>query len=368
MSRTNLHKKVTVNYTVNSAIRTNKKAYGPNGELINFDVPIARSGIFEYRGFEIGFTGESATRMFKVYRPLSAFEPSLLKSFANLPVTDDHPDSDVDTENFRQLAVGMTGDQIYMDGSYMNAGKVIVYDKKTIEGIESGKKCQLSIGFNAVFDFGQPGISEEGEPYDGIEIPIKANHLGVVTAGKAGDRCILNSEDMNMPVNKKAKNEDDIKKDDDVKNEDTKKDKDEVVNAVNSLSTKIDTMCDALTKVVNAIAKNSDIEEIGHDGKKDDVELEDGGDVTNSDDEDEKVENGTGDDEEANGCKNSDDEDEDEDEDEKAKNKKHNSKSKNSKGLNGLINSANALQHSRVSNSSGVSHTYESALSVLDNF
>ena len=72
----------------------------PEGFLICRDVPIARVGVQDYLGREIG-QEEQPEEVFKVNRPAKeVFDRAAVASFEGKPVTDNHPDEDVTAENY----------------------------------------------------------------------------------------------------------------------------------------------------------------------------------------------------------------------------------------------------------------------------
>jgi hypothetical protein len=60
-----------------------------------------------------------------------------------------------------------------------------VYDRELIEDIKSGKKVEVSIGFDTILD-STPG-EFRGQKYDARQTNIKINHLAHVEAGRGGE-------------------------------------------------------------------------------------------------------------------------------------------------------------------------------------
>jgi hypothetical protein len=152
--------------------------------MVQRDIPIARDGIYTYKGFEFGRTGEAANEDIVVYRGIETYTPELLDKFANTVVTNDHPDDQVTPENFKKEVIGTLGGRVYLRGTDVVAEKVIIQDAKAIDEIENGKK-ELSIGFNAEYDFSQAG-EKDGVKYVATESILGINHLSLVDEGKAG--------------------------------------------------------------------------------------------------------------------------------------------------------------------------------------
>lgn len=140
----------------------------------------SRSGIQQYMGSELG---RPDLGMVNVYRPeAEVFARSSLDTFSKLPITVDHPSTPVDAKNWRQLAVGTTGDEVLRDGEHLKIGLKIT-DIEAVQAIEAGKR-ELSVGYEAEIDW-QDGIAPDGTPYQAVQRNIRANHIAVVAQGRA---------------------------------------------------------------------------------------------------------------------------------------------------------------------------------------
>ncbi|MGS1095863.1 DUF2213 domain-containing protein [Aquamicrobium terrae] len=147
------------------------------------DARIARTGVQVYLGSEVGRDDMATVR---VYRPGSeVFAEDTLKSAAHRPVTNDHPAELVTSENWRQHAVGQTGDEITGEGIFIRV-PLMVSDGATIKLIEDGKR-ELSAGYTCDLDF-TAGETPTGEAYDAIQRNIRFNHVAIVHAGRAGSQ------------------------------------------------------------------------------------------------------------------------------------------------------------------------------------
>lgn len=70
----------------------------PEGYLVCKDVPIARTGIQNYRGMEFG--GTDPNKIYNIERPeAEVFSKAALASFEGKPVVDEHPTEDVKPGN-----------------------------------------------------------------------------------------------------------------------------------------------------------------------------------------------------------------------------------------------------------------------------
>lgn len=145
---------------------------------------VARTGIQVYLGREVGKPEMDQVR---VFRPeAEVFATDALRSFAHRPVTNDHPTEAVSARNWKQHSVGMTGDEIARDGTFVRV-PMVVMDQAAIDAVEAGKR-ELSMGYSCDLDF-TPGTTPDGDAYDAIQKNIRGNHLAIVAAGRAGPQC-----------------------------------------------------------------------------------------------------------------------------------------------------------------------------------
>ncbi len=145
------------------------------------DARIARTGIQSYLGGEVGRPDMARVR---VYRPgAEVFSRETLKSAAHRPVTNDHPADLVTAENWKEHAVGQTGDEVRGEGIFLRV-PLMVSDISAIRDIEAGKR-ELSAGYTCELDF-TPGKTASGEAYDAIQKNIRLNHVAIVARGRAG--------------------------------------------------------------------------------------------------------------------------------------------------------------------------------------
>lgn len=163
-----------------------ERKYTDEGFLV---VParISRIGIQEYLAVEMGITDRNADDIIKVYRPEEeVFDEASMSSFANKPVTNNHPPELVNSSNAKQYSVGHAGPQVTRDGSFAKS-ELFIIDAQSIADIESGKS-ELSNGYTADIDW-TPGVTPDGEEYHAVQRNIKGNHIAIVERGRAGRDC-----------------------------------------------------------------------------------------------------------------------------------------------------------------------------------
>lgn len=169
------------------------------------NIRIAISGIYDYAfeelpSLRLPFPGQGAPewvekkQVYKVYRPASVLAAACSK-FSMLPLTHHHPSIPVDGQNFRDLAIGYTGENPFID--YLKdknevgiRSTVMLYDDEALNAYEHGE-IQLSPGYIASFEW-QKGTSPDGKPYDIIMKEITdVNHLALLPAGRGGSDAVV---------------------------------------------------------------------------------------------------------------------------------------------------------------------------------
>lgn len=147
----------------------------PDGRL-RADAYMTRSGVFEYRNADGSIRRE--------YRPASeVFKADSLETFADVPVTDDHPPEMVNARNARQYTVGQVSGAPRQDGDHV-AITLVVNDADTISKMEAGK-VELSAGYEVDLIEGS-GVAPDGQKFDAVQTNIRGNHVAIVAAGRAG--------------------------------------------------------------------------------------------------------------------------------------------------------------------------------------
>lgn len=163
---------------------------------------VARTGIQDYLGSEIDPNNDHGLRdvpVVKVYRPESSvFHKDAMNSYAYRPMTNDHPGGDgVNSQNWKDVAVGNTGGEVIRDGQRVKVPLVLM-DAKAISDFEAGKR-QLSMGYGAEIIF-QDGVTPEGDPYHVSLGPMKMNHLSLVHSARAGEEFRIGDSKPNTPT------------------------------------------------------------------------------------------------------------------------------------------------------------------------
>lgn len=173
---------------------SNNMTKTPEGFLICHNVPIARTGWYEYLEDELKDNG-SPTQIIQVYRgPDEVFSPAAIASFEGKPVTDEHPP---------EMEVTPDTSKIYTKGAAQNVRKspneedllisdLIIYDEELIKKIEDGKR-EISCGYDCNY------VLVNGTY---CQTAIRGNHIAVVDAGRAGHRVRIKDSDIKRNNNK----------------------------------------------------------------------------------------------------------------------------------------------------------------------
>lgn len=119
------------------------------------------------------------------YRPPEEVSnPESLTTFGMKPATWGHPPVLLDANNTKQFQVGYSGSQVRFNDGFVEVA-LVVTDKEAIERIKRKDATEVSSGYKVDYD-PTPGITPEGESYDGVQRNIRVNHIAIVPRGRAG--------------------------------------------------------------------------------------------------------------------------------------------------------------------------------------
>lgn len=259
----------------------------PEGFLICFGVPIARTGMMEYGKDEtplkVGSNG-----IVKIYRDAKeVFRPETIASFEGKDVTIKHPEEFVDPENYTILTKGVAqnirkASEKDADGEECLLADLLIKDGFAIKLVKNGLR-EVSCGYEAEYE--QTGDGE------GRQFNIVGNHIALVEQGRAGSSYAINDEKGKVIMDKLLEK---LKKkfgvtvvDEMMKDESEKKEAidrgmyDELVKMVKDLGEKLDGM----GKSKDEGEEKKDKEKSKDDEKKEDEKSRD--DMKASEDEDE---------------------------------------------------------------------------------
>jgi hypothetical protein len=144
----------------------------------------ARAGVQQYRGAEVGKPDLANVNVFR--DETEVFAKASLDSFAHIPITVDHPAEPVNAGNWKKYAAGTTGGDVLRDGEHLKIGLRIT-DAAAVKAVQNGKR-ELSVGYSTELVWGD-GVAPDGTAYQAKQTAIVANHIAIVSAGRAGPQC-----------------------------------------------------------------------------------------------------------------------------------------------------------------------------------
>lgn len=158
----------------------------PEGYLICVDSVLARTGNQTYRKNELFADSEDDSEIEVGRSPEEVFSAETLASFENKPITIEHPDEDVNVENYKDYSVGFVRDvkKGKFEDQDVILGTLVITDKDAIEGIENGEHVELSCGYDCDIEDGADGYQQKH---------IRGNHVALCEAGRAGIAKIIDS-------------------------------------------------------------------------------------------------------------------------------------------------------------------------------
>lgn len=165
----------------------------PEGYLICVDSVLARTGKQSYRRNEVFSDSDDETEIEIDRSPEEVFSEKTLASFENKPICIQHPDEDVTTNNYKDLAVGFVRDikRGESDGQDVMLGTLVITDSEAIRMVEEGELTDLSCGYDC-------DIADEPNPQ---QRNIRGNHVALCEQGRAGIARIVDSvKDVKLPT------------------------------------------------------------------------------------------------------------------------------------------------------------------------
>ena len=158
----------------------------PEGYLICTDAILARTGKQRYAKSELFLDGDDTE--VDVDRPYDeVMNEKTIASFENKPVTFNHPNEDVNIDNYSEYAVGYVRDvhQGKAGNEDVLLGNLVITDKDAINAIEEGSHNELSCGYDCeVKDDGNGNYAQHN---------IRGNHVALCEQGRAGIAKIVDS-------------------------------------------------------------------------------------------------------------------------------------------------------------------------------
>lgn len=148
------------------------------GYLVCLGAILARTGEQIYLESEVLENGDFNKEV-KVYRePEEVFSENTIASFENKPVTIEHPNEFVNSENHQDLAVGFVRNvrKEVINSLEVLVGDLVITNSEAIKVIEQGKEF-LSCGYDCQI------VEQDGRLY---QREIRGNHVAICDNPRAG--------------------------------------------------------------------------------------------------------------------------------------------------------------------------------------
>ena len=156
------------------------------GYLICKEAILARTGSQVYRLSELFDDGNNDE--VEVYRDeLDVFDEKAIVSFENKPITLFHPEEQVNSKNFKDLAVGFVRDVKRKNDLLI--GNVIITNEKVVNDIENNLHIYLSCGYDC-------NIEKIDNRY--YQKNIRGNHIALCDVPRAGITRLQDSIEPNI--------------------------------------------------------------------------------------------------------------------------------------------------------------------------
>jgi hypothetical protein len=110
------------------------------------------------------------------------------KTFNNLPIMADHVPISADKHR-PDLVIGSTGTDAQFADPYLR-NSLVFWTKPAIDAIESNEQKELSAAYHYV-PVMTPGVTPDGQRYDGIMTQLRGNHVALVEDGRAGKDVVV---------------------------------------------------------------------------------------------------------------------------------------------------------------------------------
>lgn len=174
----------------------------PDGQMIVSSAHITKANVCPYRGAEIPGYEKLGLDPDKIYNLLR--DPDELKKAAptlnGVQLLQEHkPVSAEDHKPYDTVGSLGSNTEFVEDGgdNYLNAS-LYINAQDAIDGVESGKKKQLSAGYHYTPDM-TPGIFR-GTRFDGVMRNIVFNHVALVEDGRAGPDVVVGDSRENLQM------------------------------------------------------------------------------------------------------------------------------------------------------------------------
>lgn len=161
-----------------------------DGRLHVATAHISKANVCEYLGSEINavMSGEPGWQMldpqrcYKMWRHPDELRKAV-STFNHIPLLDEHVAFGA-ANHQPEHVIGATGTTAEYNHPYLD-NSLVIFPQSSIDNIESGETRELSSGYRYKADM-TPGVTPEGDHYDGIMRDLCGSHVALVREGRAG--------------------------------------------------------------------------------------------------------------------------------------------------------------------------------------
>jgi len=171
--------------------RSSVRTFDADGRMHVAKTRISKANVCEYLGREIpdpdNSLGLDPNKRYKLYRDPEALAKGA-STFNNIQLLHRHIQVSADDPQ-KDSTVGSIGSDVAFEAPYLTAS-LCVWDSAAIAMIEDEKLDELSSAYRYV-PVMEPGVSPDGEAYDGRMTEIQGNHLALCEVGRAGSDVVV---------------------------------------------------------------------------------------------------------------------------------------------------------------------------------
>lgn len=176
--------------TVLAFDKASARTFDKDGRLHVSSSHISRAAVNQYLGREIPKwqdLGLDPQKVYHLYRDPAELEKAA-PTFRNIQLMRKHIYVNADDPKKEEI-VGSIGSDVTFNAPFLDAS-LCIWDAEAIAMIESGALKELSCGYHYTADM-TPGVTPDGEAYDGRMVDIEGNHLTLCERGRAGSDVIV---------------------------------------------------------------------------------------------------------------------------------------------------------------------------------
>src|SRR5579859_8129889 len=151
---------------------------------------ISKANVSPYLGSEIPdweTLGLDPDRIYQLYRDPDELARAA-PTFNSVPLLLIHKPSTAD-DHPRELTVGTTGNNAKFEAPFLK-NSLTIWDSEGVDAVESKKQHELSPGYRYT-PLMEPGVTPDGEYFDGRMTQIVGNHLCLVDLGRTGHDVVV---------------------------------------------------------------------------------------------------------------------------------------------------------------------------------